>query len=585
MTQFTQTSTLETNKRRIPRPRKGDFNYYPVKEGVLKVKGYNFGEKDVVLDRELEGFDVVNSYGITDETTVIEAVELLAAANSTATDVSDLTDTEQLLVDCIPVTYAKLQELVTTSSLEVGKRYLITDFAQSYNIFDGGNMTIFEERIGSVEPIIVTASKVNELHKVAISTVYPQDIIHYSLDILDIRDIGFGNGVDTVNANFKGMIYYRKDTVQNVETHYDFRNIKFRRWAVDAVVFDNGTAYVANDVCKSGVNSKIYKCITATTGEGDPTVNTADWALWLDITADAFVSWTADKTLFNIGDINTDNLIINNVTAGDDYNDFYTFGDWYKWVKDVNLGGINLELMIGVFGSSTILLTQKVFKTTDDISTCFSIKFGDNNLPMTLGDKNHSITFGDNNYLMTFGDNNRLMTFGDNNSSMTFGNYNYSMIFGNKNYSMTFGDNNSSMTFGDNNSSMTFGNYNYSMTFGDNNSSMTFGDNNSSMTFGNGNSSMTFGNKNSSMTFGYYNSSMTFGNYTNPQNKIITFNYNTTMCIFEDKCFKGLAADLDLSAATHIRGEYNTTIYQDKTDGVKLSYMDGSVMVIADVTV
>ncbi len=177
MTQFTQTSTLETNRRRIPRPRKGNFNYYAAKEGALKVKGYNFGEKDVVLDRNLEGFDVVNPFGITDETTVLEAMELLA--NPTVIDVSDLTDTTGLLVDCISITYAELQDLVTTSSLEVGQKYLITDFAQSYNIFDGGDMTIFEEQIGAVEPIIVTASKVNELHKVAISTVYLQDIIHY----------------------------------------------------------------------------------------------------------------------------------------------------------------------------------------------------------------------------------------------------------------------------------------------------------------------------------------------------------------------------------------------------------------------
>ena len=53
---------------------------------------------------------------------------------------------------------------------------------------------------------------------------------------------------------------------------------------------------------------------------------------------------------------------------------------------------------------------------------------------------------------------------------------------------------------------------------------------------------------------------------------------------FEDKCFTGLAADLDLSAATHIRGAYNTTIYQDAVDGVKLSYMTGGVLTPADVT-
>jgi len=669
----------------------------------------------------------------------------------------------------ISILYNDLISAINDSKLKPGSQYLITDFAQSYNIFDSSTGTIIEEQTGVLEPIIVTAASTNSIYKDAISTLYPKDIIHYSIDLLDNRDIGFGNGVDTVNANFKGMIYYRKDTVQNVETHYDFRNVKFRRWAVDATEWTD-IGFTANDVIKSAIDGKIYKCILTHTATGiDPSSDAVNWILWLDIVQDAFVSWTSDKTLFNIGDITTDNLIINNVTAGVDYNDFYTFGDYYKWVKDVEIGGINLELMIGEFGFASILISQKVFKTTDNPYTCFSMTFGDNNLPMTFGDINYSMTFGDINYSMTFGngnysmtfgngnysmtfgngnysmtfgyknrsmtfgngnysmtfgyknrsmtfgdinysmtfgdynnsmtfgdynnsmtfgdynnsmtfgdnnsmtfgngnysmtfgngngsmtfgngnysmtfgngngsmtfgngnysmtfgdynnsmtfgDNNsmtfgngnysmtfgyknRSMTFGNNNNSMTFGNNNNSMTFGNGNYSMTFGDNNSmtfrdynnSMTFGDYNNSMTFGNSNYSMTFGDNNRFMTFGDNNSmtfgnsngSMTFGNGNYSMTFGDNNRFMTFGDYNNSMTFGNNTNPKNRMITFGDNTTMCVFEHRCFTGLVADLDLSAATHIKGTYNTTIYQDAVDGVKLSYMSGGMMQIVDIT-
>ena len=56
------------------------------------------------------------------------------------------------------------------------------------------------------------------------------------------------------------------------------------------------------------------------------------------------------------------------------------------------------------------------------------------------------------------------------------------------------------------------------------------------------------------------------------------------MCTIQDYAFGALAADLDLSAATHIRGAYNTTIYQDATQGVKLSYMDGGSIIIVDVT-
>ncbi|MCK9417200.1 hypothetical protein M0Q97_11160 [Candidatus Dojkabacteria bacterium] len=478
-----------------------------------------------------------------------------------STDV-DSAITELATVKAIPITYADLIALRDASKLIPGQNYLISDFAQSYNIFDGGTMNIEEEQVGIGEVLIVTAASTNSIYKEAISSMYPKDTIHYSLDLLDDRDIGFGDGAGTPCANFKGMIYYRKDTVQNVETHYDFRNVKFRRWAVDAVAYDNGTAYVAKDVCKSVVDGKIYKCITDTTGEGDPTVNTTDWILWLDITADAFVSWTADKTLFDIGDITTDNLIINNVTAGVDYDDFTTFGDYYNWVKNVSIGMINLELAIGKFGSATILLSQKVFKTTDNPATCFSMTFGDNNLPMTFGTGNNSMTFGNDNYSMTFGKSNNLMTFGNNNSSMIFENYNRSMTFGNDNSSMIFGTDNRSYS----------------------NRSMTFGNNNNSMTFGKSNNSMTFGNDNYLMTFGNDNSSMTFGDNTNPENRMITFGDDTTMCVFEHSCFTGLAADLDLTAATHIRGAYNTTIYQDAADGVKLSYMDGGVMQIVAVT-
>ena len=423
-------------------------------------------------------------------------------------------------IKLINISYDELLAKVTNGELEPGARYLINEFAQSYNIFDSNTGIIIEEQTGVLEPIIVTAASTNSIYKEAISTLYPKDIIHYSLDLIDNRDIGFGDGNGNPTANFKGMIYYREDTVQNVSTHYDFRNVKFRRWAVNAVEYSEGVSYRAKDVCKSTIDDKIYKCITATIAEGDPTVNTADWVLWLDITADAFVSWTEDRLSFNIGGIKADYLIINDVTAGVDYDDFTTFGDYYKWVKDVEIGGINLERRIDDFDFASILHSQKVFKTTDSISTCYSIKFGDNNLPMTFGTGNHS------------------MTFRDNNSSMIFGNGN----------SMTFGDNNYSMTFGNSNGSMTFGNYNNSMTFGNDNNLMTFGDD------------------------------------TNPENVMITFGDNTTMCVFEAKCFKGLTVDLDLSAAIHIRGAYNTTIYQDAVDGTKLSYMSGGVLTIADIT-
>ncbi len=560
MTQFTQTSTLETNRRKISRPRKGNFNYYAAKEGALKVKGYNFGEKDVVLDRKLEGFSTVNPFGITNETTVIEAFNILTAGLS-----------DKML----SVTYAELVALRDASELIVGQNYLISDFAQSYNIFDGGTMDIIEEQIGEAEPIIVTASKVNELYKVAISTVYPQDIIHYSLDLVDNRDIGFGDGAGTPVANFKGQIYYRKDTIQNVETHYDFRNVKFRRWAVDAVAYDDGTAYVAKDVCKAS-DGKIYKCITATTGEGDPTVNTTDWVLWLDITADAFVSWTADKTAFKIrGDINTDNLIINNVTAGVDYDDFATFGDYYNWVKNVSIGMIDLEFAIGY--SYATQLNNIVCKTDNICYTCFGNNIGSNCWNNTIGNMFVSNTIGYMFNSNTIGNVFVYNTIGDDFNNNTIGNSFQSNTIGNNFNSNTIGDDFRYNTIGDAFSDNTIGNEFRFNTIGNEFRYNIIGDEFNYNTIGNYFYNTIFGDN------CQYNTIANKINATHA-NKIITFGNSITMCNIQDYAFGALVEDLDLSTATHIRGTYNTTIYQDTVDGVKLSYMTGGVLTIADVT-
>jgi hypothetical protein len=157
----------------------------------------------------------------------------------------------------INITYAELKALKNNSELVSGQKYQITDYASAYNIFDGGDGTIIEEQVGALEPLILTAISITEFDKVAISPLHPKDIIHYSLDVLDIRDIGFSNGKDIVIPKFKGQIYFREDTEQNVSTHYDFRNVKFRRWAVDCVVW-TATSYKEHEIIKSVSDGKIY---------------------------------------------------------------------------------------------------------------------------------------------------------------------------------------------------------------------------------------------------------------------------------------------------------------------------------------
>ena len=511
-------------------------------------------------------------------------------------DVNQLTDTNGLFTG-VPTTAEDLETLMDASELVPGRNYIITDFAQAYNIFDGGTMEIFEEQIGTAEVLFVTAVSESKLHHVAISAMYPQDEIHFSLKLLDDRDIGFGDGAGTPCEHFKGMIYYRKDTVQNVETHFDFRNIKFRRWAVDAELYEDGQyatytgqvsgmttditltadvigvggniisllgdgiktvavlvldwntanpantvtvtagddtqipdngfymtlddgvdpiAYVAKDVCKSGVDGKIYKCITATTGEGDPTVNTADWVLWLDITADAFVSWTADKTYFNVGDITTTNLIINNVTAGDDYDDFSVIDD-FSLVTHFNQLPTQIDVAILQGYPPTILNNQIIKKDGYLIignitlygvcSTLTSTSLYNSNIGST-----YSINNGEIGYANTYSKNSITKKIKESNLFFIT-----DSIIGNQ----------------DNVNCDEYNKVNLQKCYDCN--------------------------------FGKLTSIIAVQDLRYIQSSI-------------------QLSTIDLSTATIIYDDSSKTIYKDKTDGVKLSYMDGGVMIIADVT-
>lgn len=132
----------------------------------------------------------------------------------------------------LSITYAEILELETASKLVVNRKYLITDFETVHTIVNTS-----DTNTGSVEPLIVTAVDVNKLSKLAVSTVYPQDIIHYTTDN------------SALTGATKGVIYYREDTITNDSAWYDWRVVLFRRWedasgsGVFTVLTDNTFAF------------------------------------------------------------------------------------------------------------------------------------------------------------------------------------------------------------------------------------------------------------------------------------------------------------------------------------------------------
>lgn len=319
----------------------------------------------------------LSGYGITDSYTINEVDNLISGVT---------------YHPLILLTYAELYNLYNTEQLIPDQKYLITNFSTIHNMLDGSSTT------GGVntsddEPLILWATSINSFDKQAYSIKYPKDIIHYDITGGDTRDVAYFDAGVAI-TNLKGVITYRKDTIQNVETWYDFRNVKFRRWLVSATDWVASNSYNINDVYE--YNSILYKCKKNHTGiTTTPDADSTNWFKWLDKTHNW--SWTSDKAQFNIGNINSATLTMSNSI------DVYTFGDYYKWVNSVSIGLINLDYIIDNYGYSS-RLNNIVFNTINSFYTCYSNTFGENCFNNTIGNNFYTNTIGNNFQSNTIGD-------------------------------------------------------------------------------------------------------------------------------------------------------------------------------------
>lgn len=138
------------------------------------------------------------------------------------------------------VIYSELVSLIGLSGLTPGMNYRITDYRTVHYMMDG---TVNEYNfldplaiedainIGDLEPLIVLATSVNTLSPIAYTEAYPYDVIHYDWNPDNwLTDISFGGNNETIVEGFKGVIYFRHDTLHDNYVGYDFRKVKFRRW-------------------------------------------------------------------------------------------------------------------------------------------------------------------------------------------------------------------------------------------------------------------------------------------------------------------------------------------------------------------
>lgn len=134
------------------------------------------------------------------------------------------------------MTYDSLVAEIVAGTLNKGEKITITDFATKHYVLDGDDVYLDAELnpeiiTGVTEPLTVTALSNNTISHEATSELYPQDRIHYDWNPANwIYDIAFANHDQAVLTGFKGVIYFRHDTKNDVSMGYDFRNVKFRRW-------------------------------------------------------------------------------------------------------------------------------------------------------------------------------------------------------------------------------------------------------------------------------------------------------------------------------------------------------------------
>ncbi|WP_145861293.1 hypothetical protein [Pedobacter suwonensis] len=125
------------------------------------------------------------------------------------------------------VTYSQLVNLVLTDSLVPGAQYLLTDYKMYWKPFvqDSGLRAS-----DNVEPLILYAVAVNKISSSAKSTIYPNDVIYYTIGRFnyDGNVIPYDENEPTDTSYkgvvpVKGMIYRRIDENRKLDINFDYK--------------------------------------------------------------------------------------------------------------------------------------------------------------------------------------------------------------------------------------------------------------------------------------------------------------------------------------------------------------------------
>lgn len=490
----------------------------------------------------------------------------------------------------ISVTYSALYNLADNALLVPNQAYLINDYATVHYITADGRILDPVPNIGVTEPLIVIANSTSTLDKEARSARYPLDIIYYDWNPGNWYEDASFVDTGTLVPGFKGVIYFRHDTILDNYMGYDFRNVKFRRYKTAVPTYNPLTSYALKDKVQDATGV-YYSLIAANLGN-----NLLDQAYWCQIISfDTTEYWNYHPSG------------VNGIPSSSEFTDLLTF------VEGTGSGTYELSVRSNHFESFKDNINYAETDTLTILSN--NVFFIDNNPPYftiyanSIGAENFNNTSaGDfyNNTIATYFHKNIINynflhnTIGYNFAHNIIGNtfdtnyigsrFSYNVIgkYFQNNYIDSHYDNNYIDQDFDNNiigndfNANTIGNgFGVNLigcSFSNNITDNSFNSNNISDNFNSNIIGSSFASNRIGSNFVTNNIGSGFGNNgigSNFTNCTIYngFIYNTAMDNFD-------GIGIDFSSSTHIYAAYNCTLFTASDTSKKLSYCDGTIFQI-----
>ena len=360
----------------------------------------------------------------------------------------------------LSLTYSELVSLRDNSQLIPGQQYRITDYQCTTSQAN-------TRSAGHQFDIIVKADSENKLNEEANAIQHTKDGIDYFANSdLSAWKLWYCLDNDTTrfawadSTNGKGVIYRMIDEWNN-DVPYDFKNIQFKRYILDA---NNA---IATDVAKDGELNAVKEKLKVMPHR----THTSLW-YYGSYVSDVYPAADENTKYVPFGDVfyNGDGPGVLCPINEENFGWFYTFSD--NSFNDVTLtiqGYVynnviksNKQLLLIIDGVGRYSFEEQENICLNDIifigNICNSNSFGNDCNSNSFGNNCYFNSFGNSCYSNSFGNICRFNSFGNNCCSNSFGNDCISNSFGNDCSSNSFGNSCYSNSFGNSCYSNSFGN-------------------------------------------------------------------------------------------------------------------------------